>query len=102
MTPEVQVGCNFTQAAPSGGPPAISGTSVGPSIAAQPLSATVTGGQTCHAYESQARDHQLFSYQWQRNAANIPGATSTSYTTPATTLLTTEQCSTVEVSESQS
>jgi uncharacterized protein YjdB len=55
-----------------------------PSITAQPASATVTVGQTATFSVSAAGTSPL-NYQWRKNAANIAGATSSNYTTPATT-----------------
>ncbi len=56
----------------------------GPTITQQPANATVTVGQT--ATFSVTASGTGLTYQWQKNAANISGATSSSYTTPATTL----------------
>ena len=55
-----------------------------PSISAQPVSKTVEVGQTV-TFAVGASGAGL-SYQWQRNGINIPGATSASYTTSATSL----------------
>jgi Bacterial Ig-like domain (group 2) len=55
-----------------------------PSITAQPLNATVTVGQTA-TFSVGATGGSPLSYQWQKNSANISGATASSYTTPATT-----------------
>jgi uncharacterized protein YjdB len=57
---------------------------IAPSIAAQPVNATVTVGQTA-TFSVGAMGTSPLSYQWRRNAANISGATGASYTTPATT-----------------
>jgi len=57
---------------------------VAPTITAQPGNQTVTAGQTA-AFTAVAAGTAPLSYQWQKNGANIPGATSTSYTTPVTT-----------------
>jgi len=54
-----------------------------PSITTPPASATVTAGQTANFSVTAAGTSPL-SYQWQKNGANISGATSSSYTTPAT------------------
>jgi uncharacterized protein YjdB len=59
-------------------------TGAAPSITAQPASATVTVGQTATFSVSAAGTSPL-NYQWRKNAANITGATSSNYTTPATT-----------------
>jgi hypothetical protein len=57
---------------------------VAPTITTQPSSQTVTAGQTA-TFKAAASGTAPLSYQWQKNGANISGATSTSYTTPATT-----------------
>ncbi|HLH09759.1 MAG TPA: immunoglobulin domain-containing protein [Terriglobales bacterium] len=54
-----------------------------PAIAMQPAGQTVTAGQI--ATFSVAAIGVSLSYQWQKNGANIPGATSAAYNTPATT-----------------
>jgi hypothetical protein len=56
---------------------------VGPSITTQPASQTVTVGQTA-TFSVLAAGTAPLTYQWQKNSANISGATSSSYTTPAT------------------
>jgi hypothetical protein len=55
-----------------------------PSITTQPTSRTVTAGQTATFSVTTSGTAPLI-FQWQKNAANISGATSASYTTPATT-----------------
>src|SRR5213079_916978 len=55
-----------------------------PAITTQPVSQTVTAGQTA-TFSVAASGTAPLSYQWQKNGANISGATSGSYTTPATT-----------------
>src|SRR6266404_3749436 len=57
---------------------------VPPSIATQPASETVTAGQSA-TFTVTASGTAPLSYQWQKNKTNITGATSSSYTTPATT-----------------
>ncbi|HKD52214.1 MAG TPA: immunoglobulin domain-containing protein, partial [Candidatus Acidoferrum sp.] len=57
---------------------------VAPTITAQPTNQTVTAGQAA-TFTVSATGTAPLSYQWQKNGANIAGATSTSYTTPATT-----------------
>ncbi len=59
--------------------------SVGPSITTQPANHTVTVGQTA-TFSVVAAGTAPLTYQWQKNNANISGATSASYTTPATVL----------------
>lgn len=55
-----------------------------PVITAQPSDATINEGQA-FSFSVTAQGTQL-SYQWQRNGADIPGATGTSYTRAASTL----------------
>lgn len=56
---------------------------VAPSITTQPANQTVTVGQTA-TFSVVAAGTAPLSYQWQKNSANISGATAASYTTPAT------------------
>ena len=55
-----------------------------PSITTQPTSATVAVGQTV-TFTVVASGTAPLTYQWQKNGSAISGATSSSYTTPATT-----------------
>ena len=55
-----------------------------PSITSHPTSQTVTAGQTA-TFSVTAAGTAPLSYQWRKNGTNISGATSASYTTPATT-----------------
>jgi hypothetical protein len=57
---------------------------VAPTITTQPANKTVTAGQTA-TFTAVAAGTAPLSYQWQRNGVNVAGATSASYTTPATT-----------------
>jgi hypothetical protein len=57
---------------------------VSPSITSQPANQTVTAGQTASFFVTATGTAPL-SYQWSRNSVAISGATSASYTTPATT-----------------
>jgi hypothetical protein len=57
---------------------------VAPTITTQPVNQSVTAGQTA-TFGVAAGGTAPLSYQWQKNAVNISGATSASYTTPATT-----------------
>jgi hypothetical protein len=61
-----------------------SAAGVPPSITAQPVSQTVTAGQTA-TFSVAATGSAPLTYQWQKNGAAISGANSASYTTPATT-----------------
>lgn len=54
-----------------------------PSLTTQPASQTIAAGQTA-AFGVTATGDAPLGYQWKRNGANISGATSSSYTTPAT------------------
>ena len=51
-------------------------------LTAQPASAAVTAGQTA-SFSAAATGSAPISYQWRRNGVAIAGATSASYTTPA-------------------
>src|SRR5215469_8649159 len=62
----------------------VSASAVAPSITTQPASQTVTVGQTA-TFTVVATGTSPLSYQWQKNGTAISGATSASYTTPATT-----------------
>jgi hypothetical protein len=84
MNSSVQVGCNFSGCA-TNGPPAISGTSVGASIASQPVSVTALAGQTA-TFTVVGAGSPTLQYQWQKNGQPVSQAKSASYTTPATAL----------------
>ena len=56
---------------------------VAPSITTQPASETVTAGQAA-SFSVSATGTAPLSYQWKKNSVAISGATSSSYTTPAT------------------
>ena len=58
---------------------------VAPTITTQPTEQSVTEGQTA-AFIITATGTTPITYQWQKDGADISGATNTSYTTPATTL----------------
>src|SRR5207302_2006282 len=62
----------------------VNAAAVAPTITTQPGDQTVTAGQTA-SFAVAANGTAPLSYQWQKNGANISGATSASYTTPATT-----------------
>src|SRR5262249_23865895 len=55
---------------------------VGPAITTQPVSQTVTAGATA-TFSVVASGTAPLRYQWQKNGANISGATSARYTTQA-------------------
>jgi hypothetical protein len=63
----------------------VSAATVAPSITTQPVSQAVTVGQTA-SFNVVATGTAPLSYQWQRNSVAIAGATSSSYTTAATTI----------------
>jgi hypothetical protein len=62
----------------------VNGIAVVPAIILQPTSLTVTAGQTA-TFSVIASGTAPLSYEWQEYGANISGATSASYTLPATT-----------------
>ncbi|MGH9743474.1 MAG: beta strand repeat-containing protein, partial [Candidatus Acidiferrum sp.] len=72
----------------------VSPATVAPTITTQPVNQAVTAGQTA-TFVVAAGGTAPLSYQWQKNGANIAGATGTSYTTPATA--TTDSGSTFRV-----
>lgn len=96
MNSTVQVGCNFAGCS-TNGPPVVSGGAVAASIAVQPLSVTVSAGQTATFWVTAAGSPTL-KYQWQKNGTNISGANTASYTTPATTATDNGAVFTVQVS----
>ena len=57
---------------------------IAPAITTQPTSQAVTAGQTA-TFTVAATGTSPMTYQWMKNGAAISGATSSSYTTPATT-----------------
>jgi len=57
---------------------------VAPYITTQPANQTVTAGQTA-SFSVVASGTAPLNYQWQKNGADITGATSSSYMTPVTT-----------------
>jgi len=67
---------------------------VAPTITTPPANQTVTAGQTA-TFTVVAAGTAPLSYQWQKNGVNIAGATSASYTTPAT--VTSDSGSTFDV-----
>src|SRR2546430_501978 len=74
---------SFTLAA-CGGSNSSTTSNTPPSITAQPSDLTVTAGQTA-TFSVQATGSAPLSYQWQKASTAIAGATSSSYTTAATT-----------------
>jgi len=60
------------------------GGPIAPYINTQPANQTVAAGQTA-TFNVVAAGTPPLTYQWQKNGADITGATSSSYTTPVTT-----------------
>jgi uncharacterized protein (TIGR03437 family) len=56
-----------------------------PAITTQPTDQSVALGQTA-SFSCSASGAATLNFQWQRNQTNIPGATNSNYTTPATVL----------------
>jgi hypothetical protein len=65
-------------------PPASSTTPTAPTISTQPANQSVAAGQTA-TFSVTAAGTAPLSYQWQKGTTSIPGATSATYTTAATT-----------------
>jgi hypothetical protein len=63
----------------------VNAASVAPAITAQPQNQTVTVGSTA-TFSVTATGTAPLSFQWQKNQADIAGATSSNYTTPATVI----------------
>ena len=63
----------------------VNSTSQAPSITTQPANQSVVVGQTA-TFTVVAAGTAPLNYQWQKGTANISGATSATYTSPATTL----------------
>lgn len=61
----------------------VSASVVAPAITTQPANQSVSIGQTA-TFSVTATGTAPLSYQWQKNSANIRGATASSYATPAT------------------
>ncbi|HJV91020.1 MAG TPA: immunoglobulin domain-containing protein, partial [Holophagaceae bacterium] len=59
-------------------------TTSSPAISQQPQDQTKVAGQTA-TFTVAALGNGTLSYQWQKDGANIPGATAAAYTTPALT-----------------
>jgi hypothetical protein len=75
------------------------GVPVTPSITTQPASQTVTAGQAA-TFSVLASGGGPLSYQWMKNGASISGATSSTYSTPATSAADSGSQFTVAVSNS--
>jgi Abnormal spindle-like microcephaly-assoc'd, ASPM-SPD-2-Hydin/Immunoglobulin domain len=77
----------------------VNSPSTAPSITAQPASQTVIAGQTA-TFTVSATGTAPLTYQWSLGGSPISGATSSSYTTPATTTANSGSQFTVTVSNS--
>ena len=77
----------------------ITATAMAPSITSQPTAQTVNEGQTASFSVSASGTSR--SYQWKKNGAEIPGATSSTYTTPATSIADNDAVFVVVVSNSE-
>lgn len=75
---------SLTLAGCSGGGATSTNLGQPPTITTQPVSQTVTVGQTA-TFSVQAAGPGTLNYQWQKATTPISGATSSNYTTPATT-----------------
>jgi len=73
-----------TIASPTGGSQTVPPPPTIPSITTQPLSQTVSAGQTA-TFSVVAGGTSPLTYQWESNGAPIAGANASSYTTPPTT-----------------
>ena len=73
--------------------------SAAPSVTTQPLSQTVTAGQTA-TFSVAGTGTAPMSYQWRKSGAAISGATASTYQTPVTTLSDNGSLFTVVVSNS--
>jgi hypothetical protein len=73
----ILVGCGGGLSKPEGG------SATAPTIATQPTNESVTAGQTA-TFSVTATGTAPLTYQWQKGATLIGGATAASYTTPAT------------------
>src|SRR5438132_11191723 len=79
--------CGFAilrEGSPAAATLTVSTIPIAPSITTQPMGQTITAGQTATLTITAKRTAPLV-YQWQKNNTAIAGATSATYTTPATT-----------------
>ncbi|HTC64554.1 MAG TPA: immunoglobulin domain-containing protein [Candidatus Saccharimonadales bacterium] len=79
----------------------VAAAGIAPAITAEPASKTVTVGQAA-TFSVTATGTAPFTYQWMENGVAISGATTASYTTPATTSANNNAKFTVMVSNSVS
>ena len=61
----------------------VTATAVAPGISTQPASQSAVAGQTA-TFSVLASGSAPLAYQWKKNGTNVDGATSSTYTTPAT------------------
>ena len=80
-------------------PPVVTPAPVAPSITSQPQNATVTAGQEA-TFTVSATGTAPLLYQWRKGAVAIAGATTGSYTTPATSVADSGTAFSVAVSNS--
>ena len=78
---------------------AVPGATQSPSITSQPVNQSVIAGQSA-TFSVAATGSATLSFQWKKYGTNIPGATSSSYTTPATSPADSGAVFTVVVSNS--
>ena len=78
---------------------AVPGAAQSPSITSQPVNQSVIAGQSA-TFSVAATGSATLSFQWKKYGTNIPGATSSSYTTPATSPADSGAVFTVVVSNS--
>ena len=78
---------------------AVPGAVQSPSITSQPVNQSVIAGQSA-TFSVAATGSATLSFQWKKYGSNIPGATSSSYTTPATSPADSGAVFTVVVSNS--
>ena len=74
--------CGGGSSGDSGG---VTDTPIAPTITTQPAAQTVTAGQQA-TFSVTATGTAPLIYQWQKNSTDISGATSSTYTTPATAI----------------
>ena len=70
-----------------------------PAITAQPANQSVAIGSTA-TFSVTATGGETLAYQWKKNGSNIPNATSSTYTTPATSMVDSGTAYSVVVSNS--
>ena len=83
FTPTPTATATFTPTPTSTPTPTPTPTPAPPSITTQPADTTVNVGETA-TFKVRAIGTPPLHYQWRKNGVDIPGATSFSYTTPAT------------------